>query len=191
MEFTEEDFYNRLLLAYEQKQFEFLTINWRTIPSHIRLEIMIRAFRDGEKDFISKLSKIVPNVKPRYSDKEIMITCGIKNNITIMFNEQKTIVFIDNTNIIYQYIYGYKDDDVTKYDHKGISKIPTERFYNLLIKRISDLVDKEYQYIEYYQGNDYNGCLLKHNDKEIYNIIINEKKNIFKRNKSKKRIINT
>jgi len=144
-----------------------------------------------EKEFISKLSKIVPNVKPRYSDKEIMITCGIKNNITIMFNEQKTIVFIDNTNIIYQYIYGYKDDDVTKYDHKGISKIPTERFYNLLIKRISDLVDKEYQYIEYYQGNDYNGCLLKHNDKEIYNIVINEKKNIFKRNKSKKRIINT
>ena len=108
-----------------------------------------------------------------------------------MFYEQKTIIFIDDTNIIYQYIYGYKDDDVTKYDHKGISKIPTERFYNLLIKRISDLVDKEYQYIEYYQGNDYNGCLLKHNDKEIYNIIINEKKNIFKRNKSKKRIINT
>ena len=28
-------------------------------------------------------------------------------------------------------------------------------------------------------------------DKEIYNIVINEKKNIFKRNKSKRKIINT
>ena len=54
MEFTEEDFFNRLLLAYEQKQFEFLKINWRLLPSHIRLEILHRAFRDGEKDFMGK-----------------------------------------------------------------------------------------------------------------------------------------
>ena len=144
-----------------------------------------------EKEFFYKLSKEVANVNKRYSDKEIMITCGEKENITLIFKEQKAILFIDDTNIIYQYIYGFKDDDITKYDQKGISKIPTERFYNLLIKRITSLINKEYQYIEYYQGNTYNGCSLKHNDKDIYHIIINEKKNILKRNKTKKKIINT
>ena len=125
------------------------------LNSKTSYDILIKKDYDSgkfEKEFIYKLSKEVPNVNVRYSDKEIMLTCGDKQNITVLFKEQKTILFIDNTNVIYQYIYGYKDDDITKYDQKGISKIPTERFYNSIIKRVTSLINKEYEYIEFYQG---------------------------------------
>jgi len=52
MDGTEAELYQRMRLAYERDD-KFLINNWRILPSTLRLEIMLRAFRDGKKEYIS------------------------------------------------------------------------------------------------------------------------------------------
>ena len=140
--------------------------------------------------FIEELKNITSYVNVKTSDINQLITIGKYKNISILIHEKKTVISIDKTLIKYQYIYGYIDEDTTKYDQKGISNKPLDRFYSILFKRISLLLNDEFTYIEYYFGRSYNGCLLKNHKETLYKIKLKEK-SFLKKEKSKTQIINT
>ena len=140
--------------------------------------------------FIEELKNKTSNVIIKTSDVNQLITIGKYQNITILIDQKKTVISIDKTNIVFQYIYGYIDDDTTKYDQKGISNKPLDRFYNLLLKRITSLLNNEFSYEEYYFGRTYNGCKLSNSKETIYKIKLKEK-SFLKKEKTKTQIINT
>ena len=140
--------------------------------------------------FIEELKNKTSEVFIKTSDANQLITIGKYQNIVVLINQKKTVISIDRTHIVFQYIYGYIDDDTTKYDQKGISNKPLDRFYSLLLKRIFSLLNKEFSYEEFYLGRTYNGCKLSNDKETIYKIKLKEK-SFLKKEKTKKQIINT
>lgn len=133
------------------------------------------------KELIEPLKAKLSNVDVRISDRQILITGGSSDVLTVIIDDAYTKLSIDNTRVIYQFIYGYRGFDVTKYDVKGVSHFSTKYLYELIIKQVEKLAGKELTYTEYIKGKDYNGCSLKNEQEKIYSICLNEKKKIFKK----------
>ena len=99
--------------------------------------------------FISDLKNITKFVEVKTSLNNQLITLGDYKNITILIDQTKTVISIDDSHVIYQYIYGYIDDNTSKYDLKGIGKKTLDSFYNLLLKKVKSLINNEFEYNEY------------------------------------------
>lgn len=132
---------------------------------------------------IKPIKEVLSNLIYKVTDKQIYLNGGSKNKITIMIEENLTTLIIDNTRIIYQYIYDFKGIDVTKYDYKGIKKYPTTKLYNLIIDQVKNLTNKNLNYTEYIVGKNIVGCKLE-SDKIIY-LINNNEKHFLKKQKEK------
>lgn len=136
-----------------------------------------------EELLIKPIKEILTNLVYKVTDKQIYLNGGKKNKITILIEENLTTLLIDNTRIIYQYIYDFKGIDVTKYDYKGIKKYPTTKLYNLIINQVKELTNKNLNYTEFIVGKNIVGCKLE-SDKIIY-LINNKEKHFLKKQKEK------
>lgn len=135
------------------------------------------------KELVNPLKEILTDLDFRHNDRQIMITGGSGSKLTIMMDEIATKLSIDSTHIIYQYIYGYRAEDMTKYDIKGLKQYPTSKLYKLILSQVEKLVGKELIYTELTKGKEYNGCTLQCDDEYLYNICLNDKKTVFKKNR--------
>lgn len=136
---------------------------------------------------IKPLKEYLSDLVYKVTDKQVYLNGGKKNKITIMIEENLTTLLIDNTKVIYQYLYDYKGIDVTKYDYKGIKRYPTAKLYEMIIRQVKELINQNLNYTEYYQGKNIIGCKLE-GAKVIY-LIKTPSKNFLKRKKEKETII--
>lgn len=136
-----------------------------------------------EELLIKPIKEILTNLFYKVTDKQIYINGGSKDKITILIEENLTTLLIDNTRIIYQYIYDFKGIDVTKYDYKGIKKYPTTKLYNLILNQTTILANKNLNYTEFYIGKKITGCKLE-SEKTLY-LINNNEKHFLKKQKEK------
>lgn len=136
-----------------------------------------------EELLIKPIKEILTNLVYKVTDKQIYLNGGKKNKITILIEENLTTILIDNTRIIYQYIYDFKGIDVTKYDYKGIKKYPTTKLYNLIINQVKELSNRNLNYTEFMIGKNIVGCKLE-SDKIIY-LINNKEKHFLKKQKER------
>lgn len=136
-----------------------------------------------EELLIKPIKEILTNLIYKVTDKQIYINGGSKDKITILIEENLTTLLIDNTRIVYQYIYDFKGIDVTKYDYKGIKKYPTTKLYNLILNQTKILANKNLNYTEFYVGKKNIGCKLE-SEKTLY-LINNNEKHFLKKQKEK------
>ncbi len=132
---------------------------------------------------IKPLKECLSDLIYKVTDNQVYINGGKKNKISILIEENLTTLLIDNTKIVYQYIYDYKGIDVTKYDYKGIKRYPTTKLYDLIIKQVKQLINQNLNYTEFYYGKKYTGCKLE-GTKVIY-LINNQEKHLLRKKKEK------
>lgn len=136
---------------------------------------------------IKPLKEYLSDLVYKVTDKQIYLNGGKNNKITIMIEENLATLLIDNTKIIYQYIYDYKGIDVTKYDFKGLKRYPTTKLYELIINQVKQLVNQNLTYTEYFQGKYMSGCKLE--GKEVIYLIKGTQKGFLKRKSEKNKTI--
>lgn len=186
-----------------QNNISILLVSLMTIPPivlylfyFIKRKENIKKFNDVHSNYFQLIKRDIKNnqiddllIKPlkeylwdltyKVTDQQVYLNGGKKNKISILIEENLTTLLIDNTKIVYQYLYDYKGIDVTKYDYKGLGRYPTKKLYALLVKQVKELYNQNLIYTEFYQGKKCTGYKLE--GTEIIYLINNSEKKILKK----------
>lgn len=143
------------------------------------------------QSFLQRLARL--KLKVMFEDYDDSLTSfdlliGDNDKIYLNFTEEKAILQITNTLIIYRFYYTKAFDELTKYDIRGLEYHNTNQLYQALYTIIENLVKDDLIYEEITLGRKIIGYYLYRAGEIIYQIKEKKRQVLFKERKSQKEI---